>query len=99
MVSHYTVHLALLTAEFYFEGVSSIKERRRKLNSIKERLKNKFNISVVEVGDSDKWQRAALVISMVSSDKSYLNSSIDKIIQWCRSLPDAYVTDYSLEFF
>lgn len=50
----------------------SLKEKRKQIKSLKERLKNRFNASVAEVGALDDWQRAVLGISMISNDKIYL---------------------------
>ena len=50
----------------------SLKEKRKQIKSLKERLKNRFNASVAEVGALDDWQRAVLGLSMISNDKIFL---------------------------
>jgi uncharacterized protein len=61
-------------------GARSLKEKRKVLKSIKDRL-SRMNVSVAEVDDNDKWQAAALGITLVSNDTGFINSVIDKIIQ------------------
>ncbi|HCW94028.1 MAG TPA: DUF503 domain-containing protein, partial [Flexistipes sinusarabici] len=46
--------------ELDIDSAFSLKEKRRVLNSLKTRLKNKFNVAVAEVGEKDVWNRADL---------------------------------------
>ena len=60
-------------------GAHSLKEKRKVLKSIKDRL-SRMNVSVAEVDDNDKWQASTLGITLVSNEVSFINSVIDKII-------------------
>ena len=60
-------------------GARSLKEKRKVLKSLKDRL-SRMNVSVAEVDDNDKWQAATLGITLVSNDAGFVNSVIDKII-------------------
>ena len=60
-------------------GAHSLKEKRKVLKSIKDRL-SRMNVSVAEVDDNDKWQAATLGISMVSNETAFIHSVIDRII-------------------
>ena len=44
---------------------SSLKEKRRTLRSIKDRLRGK-NVSVVEVDGHDRWQRATVELAVAA---------------------------------
>jgi uncharacterized protein YlxP (DUF503 family) len=57
----------------------SLKEKRFIIKSIKERLKNKFNISVAEVGHLDKWQKTALGIATVANEKRFIDETLSKV--------------------
>jgi len=61
-------------------GARSLKEKRKVLKSLKDRL-SRMNVSVAEVDDNDKWQAATLGITLVSNDAGFVNSVLDKIIQ------------------
>ncbi|HVN72871.1 MAG TPA: DUF503 domain-containing protein [Desulfomonilia bacterium] len=65
---------------FKIIGAQSLKEKRKVLRSLKDRLM-KMNVSVSEVDDNDKWQAATLGIAFVSNDSGFINSVIDKIIR------------------
>lgn len=60
-------------------GARSLKEKRRVLKSLKDRLM-RMNLSVSEVGDNDKWQAATLGVALVSNDAGFINSVLDKVI-------------------
>ena len=59
----------------------SLKEKRKVIRSLKERLRNRFNLSVAEVGDVEKWQVATLIAVMVNQDRHYLDEQQTKIRQ------------------
>jgi len=52
------------------ENSHSLKEKRHIVASLKERLRNKFNVAVAEIDYQDLWQRAAVAAVTVSSDHS-----------------------------
>lgn len=79
--------------KFYLHGNRSLKEKRRIVNSIKDRLKNKFNVSLAEVGDQDIWQNLHIGMVAVSSDVQYLNSVLDQAINFIDNMHLAQMTD------
>ena len=61
----------------------SLKDKRRSIKGLKERLKSRFNASVAEIGMLDDWQHSVLGMSMISNDKLYLEKqyrSIEKMV-------------------
>ncbi|MDD2574108.1 MAG: DUF503 domain-containing protein [Bacillota bacterium] len=60
----------------------SLKDKRRILKSITERLKNKYNISVSEVGNNDKWQTASIGVSTVSNSRLHADRVLDAVIRF-----------------
>ena len=66
--------------KFYLHGNNSLKEKRRVVRAIKDRLKNDFNVSVAEVGDQDVWQSIHIGISAVGSNRPYMDGLISKVV-------------------
>ena len=60
-------------------GCSSLKQKRSILRSLKDRLRNKFNVSVAETAFQDVHKRAQLTIALVASDGRYAESVLDKL--------------------
>jgi len=73
-----------MTWELHLSGCQSLKDKRRILRSLKDRLHNKFNVSVAETAHQDRWQRAELTCSVVATDRRHAESvlgSADKLIE------------------
>ncbi len=64
--------IAHLTLEIHIEGAHSLKDKRQAVRSIKDRLRNSFNVSVAEVEVTDLWQRATLGVVSISDSRDYL---------------------------
>ncbi|MBI5492145.1 MAG: DUF503 domain-containing protein [Deltaproteobacteria bacterium] len=79
-------------------GNHSLKEKRMVLKSLMEKVRNRFNVAIAEVGDNDLWQRAELGLSAVGNDRAFVNSSIDKVMNFIEGLHTAEVLDHAIEF-
>jgi hypothetical protein len=58
----------------------SLKEKRMVLRRIKDRVQNKFNVAIAEVGDQDNWQSAELGFAVVSNEVGFTQSMVQKIL-------------------
>ena len=72
--------VGLFQIELFIPESGSLKSKRFVLKSLKTRLRNKFNISVAEVGGNDKWQRTVLGISMVSNERKLIDQVYNRIL-------------------
>jgi len=68
----------LITIELHIPNAHSLKEKRASIKSCIERLKKALNASVAEIGFTDKWQRSIIAISIVGTDKHYLEKSVNR---------------------
>ena len=75
----------------------SLKDKRRVLLSLKDRLRRSFNVSVAEVGNQDVIQSAILGVAQVSNDGRYTNGSLDKLVDAVRRFPAVQLVDYSIQ--
>lgn len=91
------MHIGVLRLELRLGESSSLKEKRGILRRLKDRLKNKFNVSVAEVEDMDKWQKAVLAVVTVSNDKKRLSSYLDGIVDFVEVENRLEVIDYMTE--
>ena len=63
-----------------------------------QRIRNKFEVSVAEVGDNDAWQRATIGVAVVSNDGHHCAHILSEIIDYVQSSRlDAEVTDVESE--
>ena len=61
-------------------GVSSLKEKRRVIGSLKERVRHKYRVSVAEVGANDLWNVAEIGCAVVSNSHTFGESVLHKVI-------------------
>jgi hypothetical protein len=64
--------IAYLTLEIRIEAAHSLKDKRHVVRSLKDRLRNAFNVSVAEIDATDLWQRATLGVVSISDSRDYL---------------------------
>jgi len=77
----------------------SLKAKRQVLRKIKDRVKNKFNVSIAEVGENDKWQRSLVGLALVGNDRRQINSALDVVTNFIENLNAAEIINSELEIF
>jgi len=76
----------------------SLKGKRQVLKSIVTRVRNKFNVSVAEVDNHDRWQLATVGVCLVSNDNRYTNEVLSKIADFIiNSRFEVEILDYEIE--
>ncbi|MBS3764176.1 MAG: DUF503 domain-containing protein [Candidatus Brocadiia bacterium] len=91
--------VGILDIKLALRQCRSLKNKRRILNSLKDRLCNKHNVSVSEVDKQDFCQTAHVAVAQVSSDARYVRGSLEKVVKMVRKFRGAQLTDYSIEVF
>ncbi len=71
--------VATLTIELAIEGAHSLKDRRQVVRSLKDKLRNSFNISVAELDDASLWNRATLGVAAIHSSRDYLAGQLHEV--------------------
>jgi uncharacterized protein len=72
--------VGILRIELFIPESASLKSKRYAIKSIKDRLRNRFNISVAEVDNCDKWQRASLAVAAVSNESRHIDSIMSNVM-------------------
>jgi uncharacterized protein len=88
-----------LWLDLHVPGVRSLKEKRRIIKSVKEKLKGKFNVSIAEVGALDQWQRAELGVACVSNDRAFVDRTLNLIVDRIAADPALSIIDRQEEIF
>jgi uncharacterized protein YlxP (DUF503 family) len=78
--------LATLTLELAIEHAQSLKDRRQAVRSLKDKLRNSFNISIAELDDALAWNRATLGVAAISNSSSYLAGQLREVESAARRL-------------
>jgi hypothetical protein len=83
--------------DLHVENCRSLKEKRRIISSLKEKLKNRYNVSVCEYGDLSLWQRTQLGIVICGNDKVNIDSVMKALLEYVRRVPAVSVVDSIVE--
>lgn len=75
----------------------SLKDKRRVVKSIKDRVRNKFNVSIAEIDALDKWQWATLGVACVSNDSRFANSVLSNVVNLIEEVDLVELMDYEIE--
>ena len=84
------MRIGILNIELFLHETRSLKQKRFILNKMKDRLRRKFNISIVEAGYQDKWQRSVLGIVTASNNAKIINSTFDQILNSIEKSKDGF---------
>ena len=98
MISDQTRHIGVLLFALYIPSAQSLKEKRMVLKSLKDKMRRKFNVSIAELDQDDKWQLATCGISMIGNDQRYIDSCLQNILSYIESMNGAEISDYHIEF-
>ena len=88
------VHLRLNVSE-----ARSLKDKRRVLKSLKDRLSANHNVSVAEVDARDSRQQAVLAVAMVGSDGRYVEGALQKVVNLVGQHRDMVLIEHEIELF
>jgi uncharacterized protein len=78
-------------------GAQSLKDRRRVVKSLKDRIRAKLPVSIAEVGDLERYQVATLGVAIVSNDSSRCSEVLDAAARMARGARDAVLADVATE--
>ena len=92
------MHIGVLVIEIMIFSSNSLKEKRFVLKSIKDRLKNKFNVSVAEIDFQDKWQRSKLGIAAISNQHKHLEHSLQQVFQFLDRADSYEIVSYEFDY-
>jgi uncharacterized protein YlxP (DUF503 family) len=73
--------IAQLTLELRIEQAHSLKDRRQVVRSIKDQLRQGFNVSVAELDEVVTWQSATIGVAAISNSRDYLRGQIEQVEQ------------------
>lgn len=89
--------IAAIQLELSIPWALSLKDKRRAVKGLKERLHRRYNCATAEVADNDIWRSAVIGIALVGNDARFLQSMAQKIVNYVEEYNDAVLEDYSIE--
>lgn len=90
--------IGLLTLELHFPHARSLKDKRRELQGIKDRLR-RHNAAVAELDHQDVWQRSRLGVVTLNADAAVVESILDASLRDVESRLNGVVAAAERSFF
>ncbi|NKB67268.1 MAG: DUF503 family protein [Candidatus Latescibacteria bacterium] len=91
--------MVLLTCQvdLHLPESRSLKDKRRVVQSLKERIQSRFNVSVAEVEYQDLWQRCTLAAAVVSTATDHAHQVLDSLVRFVEGDLRVQLLDYIVE--
>jgi uncharacterized protein YlxP (DUF503 family) len=90
--------VGVLTLELRLQNSHSLKEKRHVVQSLKDRLRHKFNVAVAEIEYQDLWQRAAVAAVTVSSDRGHAEKVLQSVEDEAAALLGSELAEATIEW-
>ncbi|UCD24598.1 MAG: DUF503 domain-containing protein [Gemmatimonadota bacterium] len=90
--------VGVATWELHLAGCRSLKDKRRILKSLKDRLHRRLNVSVAETAHQDTWQRAELTCCVVATDRRQAESVLSSADTFVESEALTRIVDSTTSF-
>jgi len=92
------VNVGVLRFSLRIPASGSLKDKRQVVRSLAQRIRNKFQVSVAEVGDNDVWQIATIGVACVSNSARQCDEVLAAIVAYVQdSRLDAELIDVETE--
>lgn len=91
--------VGVLQLSLLIPDAMSLKDKRRAIKSLKDRLGNKHNVSVAEVDHLDAHRESLIAVALVSNSSRFTESCLSKIVDEVRQNPYVSLVDYEIELF
>ena len=92
------VVIGILTVEYVLHGNESLKGKRRVANSLKQKVRNTFNVAIAEMGTEDSLSRLRLVVVSLSNSERHLTSRLTKCLAHMEAVCDEEMVYSDIEF-
>jgi hypothetical protein len=91
--------IGALRLSLFLGESQSLKDKRRVISGLKDRLRSRFNVSVAETDHQDLHQRAEIAVVAVSNDGQYLNGLLDSVLDYVRKDGRIVLAGHEIEVF
>lgn len=88
-----TMIVGILQFELLIHDAESLKDKRRVVRSVKDRLHREHQVSVAEVASQENAALAILGLALVGTDGKHVAQTLDRIVEKIRAVQDAELGD------
>lgn len=89
--------IGVLEIVLYLPESHSLKDKRQVVKSLKDKVRQRFNVAVAEVDDLDLWQKAHLGILSLGNDRRQVNGRLAQVLNYIERIQPAADMDSRLD--
>lgn len=89
--------VGLLTLDLHLLEADSLKSKRLLIKSLKDRIRNRYNVSIAEVDAHNLWQRSVIAMACVANEKRLINQIFEDVRKLIQSIPSVELIDSTME--
>ena len=89
--------IGALKLHIYLPEAQSLKDKRQVLQSYKEKLRRKFQVSVCELGKQDSWAEAIIGVAYINSSGAQVERVMDNVISFGELVKKLEVINFEKE--
>jgi uncharacterized protein YlxP (DUF503 family) len=89
--------IGLLTLEIHIPDAHSLKDKRQVLRSLKDRLRNRFNVAVAELEYQDTWQDSVVGVVAISGNAAHVEKSLRVVLAASERMLGRDLVDHEIE--
>jgi uncharacterized protein YlxP (DUF503 family) len=94
-----TLFVGRCVVDLHIDNSRSLKDKRRVIASLKEKLKNQYNVAVCEYGDLALWQRSQLGLVTCGNSRQHVDSSLNAVLEYIRQFRTVLLLKYEVNVF
>ncbi len=91
------MHVGILQVVIHVPDSRSLKDKRRIVRGILDRVRERFHVAAAEVDDQDTWQRATLGFAAVSGEAGHAERIVSEVLEHVRRTPGAVLVEHEIE--
>jgi hypothetical protein len=89
--------VGVLQLEISVYEAMTLKDKRRVMKSLKDRIHNNFNVSIAEVDHNDHIRSGSLGVAIVANERRFVESTLSKVVEFVKRAPQLTLVDYTME--
>ena len=91
--------IGFLSMEIYLPYSHSLKEKRKTILSLRDRIKKKYNVAFTELEYHDKWQRSKIGIVTLNNHKTMIETIFQKILTEAEDSIEGEILKTEIQYF
>lgn len=91
--------IGLLILDIHFPYSHSLKEKRKNLLSIRERMKKKYNVAYAELDFQEKWQRTRIGLVTLNSKKGIIDKTFHQVLLEISEKIDGEILQHDIHYY